>query len=94
MTTEDMLRVPVCPPGLLSANAARPVGELTPQSRVTYDDGNGVFRMNGGMVRIAMSEKRIRVGCNEITVEAARKLMEMHGERFGVTQERFHEIQG
>jgi hypothetical protein len=63
------------------------------QNKITFNEAAESFRMNGGRLRVAMSEKRMRIGCNEITIEAARKLMELHASRFGLVEERFQEIQ-
>jgi hypothetical protein len=43
----------------------------------------GIVKRNGSTVRLAMSRKRIRIGCTEITIEAAQKIMAEHRARFG-----------
>jgi hypothetical protein len=42
-------------------------------------------------MRIAMSKSKIRIGCTEIELEAAKKILQWHYERFGT--ENFQDIQ-
>lgn len=45
-------------------------------------------------VRVAMTPHRIRIGCSEVSIEAARQIMAMHAMRFGPPEnEVWNEIQ-
>ncbi|HEX3626685.1 MAG TPA: hypothetical protein VH280_14825 [Verrucomicrobiae bacterium] len=38
---------------------------------------------DGVHMKIAMSRRRLRLGCTEVDVEAAKKILEIHAQRFG-----------
>lgn len=51
------------------------------QNRITL--GGASVLNNHNRVRLAMTAQRIRIGCTEITIEAAQFIMDEHRARFG-----------
>ncbi len=65
--------------------------EAPPQNKIRCA-GNLILN-NDKMVRIAMTRNRIRIGCTEISYEAARKIMDDHRARFAPIEEKEYVMQ-
>lgn len=85
------------PGGVLSktvlGTGAEPDVLPPPQNRLAFVPEQDCFTNNGGKVKIAMTKNRMRIGCTEITLEAAEKLMEQHRRRFGKCEEVWERVQ-
>lgn len=76
MPLDDTIRTR--PPESAATEPAR-----VPAGKVHYNADLERFYLNGNHVTIEMNAHEIRVGCHEVTIEAARKLLELHEMRFG-----------